>query len=85
MEFIREIETREVSESDNVWADTGWEDEPRAQVIGTVVTCRVMDAETNRMSQMSITVSPDNTLEDECVKELIEECYRACEISLYRH
>jgi hypothetical protein len=85
MNFIRELETRIISEADNVWIEPdGHAVKERFQLIGTQVICKVRDENRVLFRSSSFLLQPQLAIENEDVQALIEEHYKLCESYLLR-
>jgi hypothetical protein len=85
MNFIRELETRIISESDNVWIEPdGHAVKERFQLIGTQVICKMRDEDRRFIRSASFLIRPEESVESDSVKECIEQHYRLCQSYLLR-
>lgn len=85
MNYIRELETRIITESDNVWIEPdGHAVKERFQLIGTQVIVKVRDEDRKFFRGSSFHIRPEESIESNEVKELIEEYYKLCESYLLK-
>jgi hypothetical protein len=85
MNFIRELETRVYKEEDNIWIEPdGHVIKERFQLIGTQVIVKVRDVDRRFFRGMSFHIRPEESLESDEVKEMMEEYYKICESYLLR-